>query len=70
MCIFSRFFFVPQSNLMAIGMSDCVGMIDYSDFTLSVFKQKFDSPNRKTVLDSFYSLLFSAFSQSFYVLGL
>ena len=63
-----QFFFVPQSNLMAIGMSDCVGMIDYSDFTLSVFKKRFDSPSRKTVLDSFYSLLFSAFSQSFYAL--
>ena len=60
-----QIFFVPQSKLVALGMRDCVGMIDYDEFTLKVFNRKFDSPNRKTVLDSFYFLLFSSFSQSF-----
>lgn len=63
-----QIFFVPQSKLVALGMRDCVGMIDYDEFTLKVFDRKFDSPNRKTVLDSFYFLLFSSFSQSFWVL--
>ena len=63
-----QIFFVPQSKLVALGMRDCVGMIDYDEFTLKVFNRKFDSPNRKTVLDSFYFLLFSSFSQSFWVL--
>ena len=54
-----QIFFMPQSKLVALSMRDCVGMIDYDEYMLKVFNRKFDSPNRKTVLDSFYFLLFS-----------
>ena len=42
-------------------MRDRVGFIAYDEFKLTVFDGRFDSPNRKTVLDSYYSLLFSLF---------
>lgn len=63
-----QMFFVPQSKLLALGMRDRVGFIAYDEFKLTVFDGRFDSPNRKTVLDSYYSLLFSSFSQSYWVL--
>lgn len=63
-----QIFFVPQSRLLAIGMRDRVGMIDYEKFTLKVFNRRFDSVHRDTTLNSYYFLLFSSFSQSFWVL--
>lgn len=63
-----QLFFVPQSKQLAIGMRDRVGMIDYGQFTLKVFERRFDSPHRDTALNAYYSLLFSSFSQSFWVL--
>lgn len=63
-----QIFFVPQSTLMAIGMRDQVGLIDYAKDTVKVFPERFDSDQRQTVLNTYYSLLFSSFSQSFWVL--
>lgn len=63
-----QIFFVPQSKLVAIALRDQVGMINYEDFSVKIFEQKFDSHERKTVLNTYYSLLFSSFSQSFWVL--
>lgn len=63
-----QIFFVPQSTLVAVGLRDQVGMIDYRDFSVQIFARRFDSPRRETLLDTFYSLLFSSFSRSFWVL--
>lgn len=63
-----QIFFVPQSKLVAIALRDQVGMMNYEDFGFKIFSQKFDSDQRQTVLNTYYSLLFSSFSQSFWVL--
>lgn len=63
-----QMFFVPQSTLLAIGLRDQVGMIDYSDFSVRIFPRRFDSDQRQTLLNTYYSLLFSSFSKSFWVL--
>ncbi len=63
-----QLFFVPQSTLLAVGMRDRVGLIDYHYGSLKVFDRLFDSPQRNTSLESYYSLLFSSFSQSYWVL--
>lgn len=63
-----QLFFIPQSKLLAVGMRDQVGIIDYEKRTLKVFAQKFDSSRRDTHINTYYSLLFSSFSQSFWVL--
>lgn len=60
--------FVPQSKLVAVGMRDQVGMIDYENFTLKLFSKRFDSDRRQTPLNTYYSLLFSSFSRTFWVL--
>lgn len=63
-----QIFFLPQTKFVAIGLRDQVGLINYEDFSVKLFSRRFDSPNRKTPLNTFYSLLFSSFSQSFWVL--
>ena len=63
-----QIFFVPQSKLVAVGLRDRVGMIDYESFSVHIFSRRFDSPQRQTVLDTFYSLLFSSFSRTFWIL--
>ncbi|MDO4905291.1 MAG: hypothetical protein Q4A16_07060 [Lautropia sp.] len=60
--------FVPQTKLLAIGLRDQVGIIDYENFTAKIFSRRFDSDERMTPLNTYYSLLFSTFSQSFWVL--
>ena len=57
-----QLFFIPQSKLLAVGMRDQVGIIDYEKRTLKVFAQKFDSSRRDTHINTYYSLLFSSFS--------
>lgn len=63
-----QIFFVPQSKRVAIGMRDQVGVIDYGTFEVKIFKQRFDSEKRNTLLNTYYSLLFSSFSESFWIL--
>lgn len=63
-----QIFFVPQSKRVAIGLRDQVGMIDYSNFEVTIFPGKFDSDERTTALNTYYSLLFSSFSESFWIL--
>ncbi|RMW98852.1 hypothetical protein EBQ26_05955 [Allofranklinella schreckenbergeri] len=63
-----QIFFVPQTHLLAIGMRDQVGLIDYERLSLTVLARRFDSPRRETALNTYYSLLFSSFSQTFWVL--
>lgn len=63
-----QIFFVPQSKLVAIGLRDRVGLIDYEEFTVRIFAGRFDSGKRETVLNTYYSLLFSSFSRSFWIL--
>lgn len=63
-----QIFFVPQSKQVAIAMRDQVGMIDYEDFSVRIFSRRFDSDRRNTSINTYYSLLFSSFSQSFWVL--
>lgn len=61
-------FFVPQSNLLALGLRDQVGLLNYRTGQLSLFEERFDSPQRQTALYAYYTLLFSAFSKTFWVL--
>ncbi|WP_159991422.1 YncE family protein [Pelistega ratti] len=63
-----QIFFVPQSKLLAVGLRDQVGMVNYDTGEVTIFPEKFDSPQRETVLYAYYTLLFSSFSQSFWVL--
>lgn len=63
-----QIFFVPQTNLVAVGLRDQVGMISYKDFSVRIFPRRFDSDQRQTLINTYYSLLFSSFSQSFWVL--
>ena len=63
-----QMFFVPQSTLVAVALRDQVGMIDYSDFSVRIFPRRFDSDQRQALLNTYYSLLFSSFSKSFWVL--
>ncbi|NOL50100.1 YncE family protein [Pelistega europaea] len=61
-------FFIPQSKLLAVALRDQVGIINYISGELKIFPEKFDSPQRQTVLYQYYTLLFSSFSQSFWIL--
>ncbi|WP_071057718.1 hypothetical protein [Pelistega sp. MC2] len=61
-------FFVPQSKLLAVGLRDQVGIVNYETGEVKIFPEKFDSSKRQTVLYAYYTLLFSSFSQSFWVL--
>ena len=61
-------FFIPQSKLLAVALRDQVGIINYISGELKIFPEKFDSPQRQTVLYQYYTLLFSSFSKSFWVL--
>lgn len=61
-------FFIPQTKLLAIALRDQVGIINYISGELKIFPRKFDSPLRETELFQYYTLLFSSFSQSFWVL--
>ncbi|MDO4682635.1 MAG: hypothetical protein Q4B17_07585 [Lautropia sp.] len=63
-----QIFFLPQTRLVAVGLRDQVGLINYEDFSVKLFSRRFDSLNRKTPLNTFYSLLFSSFSRTFWVL--
>lgn len=63
-----QIFFVPQSKRVAIGMRDQVGIIDYSTFEVKIFSRHFDSEKRQVGLNTYYSLLFSSFSESFWIL--
>lgn len=63
-----QIFFVPQSKRVAIGMRDQVGIIDYSTFEVKIFERRFDSDRRQVGLNTYYSLLFSSFSESFWIL--
>ena len=61
-------FFVPQSKLMAFALRDQVGMLNYETGEIKVFPERFDSVRRKTPLYAYYNLLFSSFSQTYWVL--
>ncbi len=61
-------FFVPQSKLMAFALRDQVGMLNYETGEIKVFPERFDSARRNTHLYAYYNLLFSSFSQTFWVL--
>ncbi len=63
-----QIFFIPQSKLLAVALRDQVGIINYVSGEMKIFPQKFDSDKRETVLYQYYTLLFSSFSQSFWVL--
>lgn len=63
-----QIFFVPQTKWVAIGLKDQVGMINYQTREVKIFPERFDSPNRTVALNSYYALLFSSFSQSFWIL--
>lgn len=63
-----QIFFIPQSKWVAIGLQDQVGLINYHTFEVKIFPEKFDSDKRKTFWNTYYSLLFSSFSQSFWIL--
>lgn len=63
-----QMFFVPQSKWLAIALQDQVGMLNYQTMEIKIFAKRFDSEARSTFLNTYYSLLFSSFSQSFWVL--
>ena len=63
-----QIFFVPQTKFAAIALKDQVGMINYQTGEVKIFPERFDSKNRKVQLDSYFALLFSSFSQSFWIL--
>lgn len=60
--------FIPRSRLVAVAMSDRVGLIDYSERKVMILDKIFDSPQRETFLRAYFSLAFSTFSQSYFVL--
>ncbi|AIL33213.1 YncE family protein [Basilea psittacipulmonis] len=61
-------FFIPQSKLVAVALRDQVGLLNYETGELTLFAKRFDSSERDTTLYQYYTLLFSSFSQSFWVL--
>lgn len=61
-------FFVPQSKLLAIALRDQVGMVNYETGELHIYPERFDSEKRDTHIYAYYNLLFSSYSQSFWVL--
>lgn len=61
-------FFVPQSKLLAIALRDQVGMVNYATGEVHIYPERFDSNRRNTSLYAYYNLLFSSYSQSFWVL--
>ena len=60
-----QIFFVPQTNLVALGWRDQVGMINWLGLHGTHLPRRFDSDQRQTPIITSYSLLFSSFSQSF-----
>ena len=61
-------FFVPQSKLVAIALRDQVGMLNYETGELTMYPERFDSARRDTHLYAYYNLLFSSFSQTYWIL--
>lgn len=61
-------FFVPQSKLLAIALRDQVGMVNYETGEVHIYPERFDSDKRDTHIYAYYNLLFSSYSQSYWVL--
>ncbi|MDK7178393.1 hypothetical protein QP445_13280, partial [Micrococcus luteus] len=61
-------FFVPQSKLVAIALRDQVGMLNYETGELHIYPERFDSEHRNTHIYAYYNLLFSSYSQSYWIL--
>ena len=61
-------FFVPQSKLVAIALRDQVGMLNYETGELHIYPERFDSEYRNTHIYAYYNLLFSSYSQSYWIL--
>ncbi|ASY42909.1 hypothetical protein CA943_07425 [Taylorella equigenitalis] len=63
-----QLFFIPQTKLIAVGLRDQVGYVDYSNDEVHIFSRKFDSKIRDNSQFTYYKLLFSSFSQTYWVL--
>lgn len=63
-----QIFFIPQTKLLAVGLRDQVGVVDYENDKVDIFSRKFDSENRTNSQFTYYKLLFSSFSQTYWVL--
>ena len=61
-------FFVPQSKLVAIALRDQVGMVNYETGEVHIYPERFDSQRRNTHIYAYYNLLFSSYSQNYWIL--